>query len=177
MCGDSLKYRFFILLAALFALLDAFLPAAGQNEPVPVDEEEPLMYTLTVNYIRENEDEPFQISKHRHEPGYSYNIASPVVEGYLPDVPRLFGSLDEDSEITVAYHVESFCLTVHYRLLDGQAAAPDYHAEEVFGTEYSIPSPAVSGNVPVTEEISGVMPGRDVEWTVFYVDRSALVNL
>ena len=175
----SFRYLIFCLFASLAMLPAVFTAAAAQDEGGMLssgEEEEPLRYTLIVNYIKEDEDEPFRITKHLHEPGFSYNIASPVIEGYRPDSLRLLGTLEEDSEITVEYHVESFLLTIHYRLLDGKAAAPDHRSDEVFGEEYNIHSPSVTGNVAVTPEISGIMPGRDVEWTVFYVDSSALIK-
>ncbi len=169
-----------VLLLALPLSVSAekdILPGDPAEGSVPQNDEGTPQYTLIVSYIKEGEETPFLINTHTHEPGFAYNIASPVVEGYRPDSLRLFGTLEEDTEVTVEYHVESYPLTIHYRFLNGESAAPDHRSEEVFGMEYRIPSPAVRDNVAVTPEVSDTMPGRGVEWTVFYVDRSAVINL
>ena len=96
-----------------------------------------------------------------------------MIEGYAPDTRRLTGVLKEDLEMTVYYHLQTYTLTVHYRLLDGRPAAPDYQSQETFGSEYRIRSPYVAGYRAVRDEVSGEMPGRDVELTVFFVSGNA----
>lgn len=137
------------------------------------EEENDPRIKLNISYQIDDEEEPFLIGKYRNWPGFYFNIASPVIEGYAPDTRRLTGVLKEDLEMTVYYHLQTYMLTVHYRLLDGRPAAPDYQSQETFGSEYRIRSPYVAGYRAVRDEVSGEMPGRDVELTVFFVSGNA----
>lgn len=137
------------------------------------EEEDDPRIKLNISYQKEEEAEPFLIGRYRNWPGFFFNIASPVIEGYAPDTLRLTGFLEEDLDWTVLYHLQTYSLTVHYRLLDGRPAAPDYHSQETFGSEYLVRSPYVAGYKAVKNEVSGEMPGRDVELTVFYVSGNA----
>lgn len=136
------------------------------------DENDPRI-KLNISYQKDEEEDPFLIVKYRNWPGFDYNIASPIVEGYTPDSQRLTGTLSEDLDRTVFYHLQDYSLTVHFRLLDGRPAARDYQTVETFGNEYTVPLPYVPGYKPVRQEVKGEMPGRDVELTVFYVNENA----
>lgn len=140
------------------------------------EEDDDPRLKLIINYQKEEEEAPFLIVTYRHDPGFLYNIAVPYLEGYDTDSPRLLGELNEDTEMTVSYHLSSYSLTVHYRRLDGQPVTGDHQQPETFGSEYSITSPYVAGYKPITTVIEGVMPGRDVELTIFYVDKNTIIE-
>lgn len=59
-------------------------------------------------------------------------------------------------------------LTIYYVYTDGRTAAPTYSEVLQGGTEYSVPSPEIEGYTPSIRVVSGVMPMRDVEYTVVY---------
>lgn len=145
------------------------------EEEIGAEEEDPRL-KLVINYRKEEEEIPFLIVTYLHDPGFSYNISVPYVEGYNTDTPKLLGELTEDTEITVLYRLRDYSLTVHYRLLDGKPVSNDHQQRESFGNEYNIVSPGVAGYKPITAAIEGVMPGRDVELTIFYVDKNTIIE-
>ena len=147
----------------------------GDSE-LSADEEEDPRLKLTIIYQIEEEEKPFLITTYYHDVGFLYNIAVPYIEGYEPDTPRLSGIMDEDTEITVVYHLKAYTLTIHFRLLDGNPAAPDHLQQEFFGSEYRFISPNVPGYKAIKSEIADEMPGRDVELTVFYVEPEAIIE-
>ena len=150
--------------------------ASESADPEEEEEEEDPRIKLNISYQKDEDEEPFLIGKYLHMPGFFFNIASPVIEGYLPDTQRLTGVLTQDLEWTVYYHLQTYSLTVHYRLLDGRTAAPDYQLQMTFGDEYRIVPPYVAGYKAVRQEITGEMPGRDVEQTVFFVPANATIR-
>ena len=70
-------------------------------------------------------------------------------------------------------HQTIFRLTIYYIYPDGTTAAPTYRAVLNAGTRYNVPSPRISGYTPTMSVVSGVMPARDVEYTVIYIPRSS----
>ncbi len=60
-------------------------------------------------------------------------------------------------------------LTIYYIYQDGSTAAPTYTEQLDAGTEYNVVSPTIPGYTPTMEVVSGVMPARDVEYTVIYI--------
>ena len=60
-------------------------------------------------------------------------------------------------------------LTIHYIYLDGSTAAPTYTKQLEAGTAYNVPSPTIKGYTPSMYVVSGVMPARDMEYTVIYI--------
>ena len=60
-------------------------------------------------------------------------------------------------------------LIIHYIYWDGTTAAPTYSEQLGAGTKYGVPSPEISGYTPTKYMVSGVMPAREVEYTVIYI--------
>lgn len=69
-------------------------------------------------------------------------------------------------------HQTIYRLTIYYIYLDGTTAAPTYRAVLNAGTPYNVPSPRISGYTPTMSVVSGIMPARNVEYTVIYIPRS-----
>lgn len=74
-------------------------------------------------------------------------------------------------EEIIEEHQTIFRLIIHYIYLNGTTAAPSYTSQLGAGTEYRIPSPEISGYTPTKAQVAGVMPARDVEYTVIYIPR------
>lgn len=161
---DKWKRTLFLLILVLMAV-----SAVQSGSYAQADESDPEPVKLTIHYFLDGEEEPFLTSVYQGRPGSSCNILHPVVEGYEPESPRLIMTLTEDTEMIVSYRLLSFVLQIHYRFLNGKQAAPDYRAEAEFGSEYQVQSPHLYGYITVDPEISGTMPGRDVERTTFFV--------
>lgn len=149
-------------LIVLLALLLALLPAfasAGQSK------ENPDIPVIDVDVEPEDEDE---------------EVIPPEVE-IVPDTPET-----EELQETMK---TIYQLTIYYVYADGSTAAPTYSTTLEAGTEYSVPSPEIAGYTPSIYIVSGVMPARDVQYTVVYVSKenedplfpfsemSALLNL
>ncbi|MBQ8130472.1 MAG: MucBP domain-containing protein, partial [Clostridia bacterium] len=87
-----------------------------------------------------------------------------VVTGKTPDddVPVDPGTTDVPT-------AKKYPLTIHYvYTATGAQAAPDYTAELKEGEAYSVTSPAISGYTASRTTVSGSMPKRPHEETVFY---------
>ncbi len=64
---------------------------------------------------------------------------------------------------------EEYTLTVYYRYLGGEEAAPTHEETHREGEPYDVESPHIEGYRPIPVRITGTMPGRDVEYTVIYI--------
>ena len=64
-----------------------------------------------------------------------------------------------------------FRLTIHYIYLNGSTAAPTHTEQLSAGSSYSVSSPVIPGYTPTMAVVSGVMPARDVVYTVIYIPR------
>lgn len=79
-------------------------------------------------------------------------------------------------EEIIEEHQTVFRLVVNYIYMDGQSAAPSYTGQLEVGTAYEIPSPEIAGYTPTKALVDGVMPARDVEYTVIYSRRGTTSN-
>ena len=62
-----------------------------------------------------------------------------------------------------------YLLTIHYRYQDGRVAGDTYTHVYKAGDVYDVLSPAIPDYRAVPVRVTGVMPGRDVEYTVIYI--------
>jgi len=78
----------------------------SSNLNVTVTEPTPENYTLTINYI--DEDDNTVATKHTEtlEDGSTYSVDSPDVDGYTPDQETVSGTITEDTTVTVTYTKE-----------------------------------------------------------------------
>lgn len=164
------------ILFVLMLFLLRFSPVYSQvpEESGTEKNEEPVRYKLTVNYRFEDEEKPFSRTVYLNEPGYSYNIAFPEVEGYKTDTDRLTGVFPDNEVVEIVYRLQNYSVSVHYRYLDGSTAAMDYSTRMDYGSSYYILVPDISGYTAVIGQLEGVVPGRDVEQTVFFVPEDAV---
>ncbi len=79
-------------------------------------------------------------------------------------------------EDIIEEHQTVYRLTVHYIYYDGRTAAATYTAQLDVGAAYSVISPEISGYIPSTYVVSGVMPARNVEYTVVYIPIEGLMR-
>ena len=144
-----------------------------EEEPAPAGEDTVVspvsrQVTLTVRYIGENGQmisDPFYRS---YEYGDPYTVSSPMISGYVPDLQVVSGKITEDMVIDVHYVQESHTITIIYRDLDGQVIYETTTTTAVAGDEYRINAPAIPGYVSLQQVISGEMPSRDMQITLFY---------
>ena len=72
-------------------------------------------------------------------------------------------------EEIIEEHQTIFTLRIRYIFLDGSTAAPTYTEHLNAGTSYSVVSPSIAGYIATRGVVSGVMPARDVQYTVIYI--------
>ncbi len=71
-------------------------------------------------------------------------------------------------------------LTIRYIYEDGTAAHKDYHGTYWPGDTYDVYSPVISGYIISMPRVNGMMPSRDLQFTVIYIRGTAgmtIVNI
>ena len=131
------------ILIALFALLLALLPVIAMAVKSRGNQDIPE--TTVKEVVPEDETE---------------EVIPPVVD-IVPDTPEII-ELQETLKTV-------FRLTISYVYVDGSPAAPAYDVTLQGGTEYSIPSPSVKDFTASKQTVGGVMPMRDIEYSVVYL--------
>lgn len=100
-----------------------------------------------------------------------FAVRSPFVPGYTPDVETVNGMIMSDLVIDVVYHVNTYTLTVHYVDVNGEQLADDVVNTLTAGSSYNVTSPVIDGYQTNMTEVTGVMPGSNVEVTVVYLKK------
>ena len=128
-------------------------------------------YTLTIRYwmFKVGGEAAFHPVVRDYYYGESYSVVSPKKEGFWPSISRVEGVMREDVAYNVVYDWVNYNLIIHYVYLDGAQAAPAYTATLHMGDEYQVLSPYIEGYTPTIREPKGVMPARDVTYTVIYL--------
>ncbi len=111
-----------------------------------------------------------------YEPGSSYNVASPALEGCTPSAARVEGQINADTVLNVYYTLNTYTLRVNYLNTAGEAVAPATVQTFAYGDVYSVQTPQFAGYSASTSVVNGTMPGRNVEVTVFYAPSAAPVQ-
>ena len=91
-------------------------------------------------------------------------LAAKSRENPKPPPPKIEEKIEEYQTI--------YRLRIRYLYLNGSTAAPTYTKQLAAGTPYNVPSPNIPGYTPTIYVVSGVMPARDMEYTVFYIPAS-----
>ena len=132
-------------------------------------------YSLIVNYQYENGTQAAQPVTRSLTAGSSYEIASPIIEGYTADRPVVSGTMPgNDLTVTVTYTADpppepqTYTLTVNYRYENGSQAAQPVTRSLTAGSSYEITSPAIEGYTADKPVVSGTMPAEDLTVTVTY---------
>lgn len=103
--------------------------------------------------------------------GQTYEIASPRVVGYRPDIEKITGVMrDEDAVFTVVYSIEEYALTIRYVYADGTTAAKTHFATLTAGSDYRVESPIIEGYTASIDTVSGTIGGTAVTKTVIYTE-------
>ena len=135
------------ILIVLFALLLALLPVIA----------------MAVN-SRANQDIPETTVKKVEPEDETEEVILPVVD-IIPDTPAII-ELQETLKTV-------FRLTISYVYADGSTAAPAYDTMLQGGTEYDVSSPSIKDYTASKTAVGGVMPMRDIEYTVVYLSPEA----
>ena len=116
------------------------------------------MFALATD-SKEHTDIPVTVVKNVEPEDETKEVVPPVVE-IVPDTPEII-EIQEDVKTL-------FRLTIFYVYVDGRTAAPTYDATLQGGNVHSIDSPVIKDYTASVRNVSGVMPMRDVQYTVVY---------
>jgi hypothetical protein len=126
-------------------------------------------YTLTINYKYANGSTAAASHTESLDYGASYNVTSPAITGYTPDLAVVSGTMGtENVTVDVTYTINSYTLTVNYLYADGTTAAPTHTENLDYGASYSITSPAITGYTPDMAVVTGTMGTENVTVDVTY---------
>ncbi len=139
----------------------------------------PIQYILTVNYLYKDGSQAAVSYIEKMTAASSYEILSPDIPGFSPDIPIVSGAMpDDDFTITVVYLKKNeYLLTINYHYEDGSEASPPYTASVKYGDFFSVPSPAVPGFTPERSVISDKMGDADATFTVVYKPTKYLLTI
>ena len=100
--------------------------------------------------------------------GAQYEIVTPQVTGYQPDLDTVAGIMgNTDVNVVVTYNPITYTLTILYPVLgENQYAADPVVVQLRAGEAYRVESPRVEGFIPTVDVVAGTMPAGDREITV-----------
>ena len=131
-------------------------------------------YTVTVTYTSDDG----KINETKTETltyGENYNVATPEKTGYTADKASVTGTVTGDVNEAVKYTANKYNLTIKYQYDDGTEAAATHEETVVYGTEYSVESPAITGYSSNNPVVSGTMGADDLTITVVYSKKTYTV--
>lgn len=130
-----------------------------------------IAYTLTINYVYENGDSAAGDFAAQCKWGENYEVVSPDVTNYTPDIPVVSGTMPmEDTTITVTYKQDVYPLIIAYVDEYGRTIAPTYSTSLAVGAEYTVDSPVIEGYTAYPLTVEGTMPAEAVNVTVTYTE-------
>ncbi|MGJ4850715.1 Cna B-type domain-containing protein, partial [Bacillota bacterium Meth-B3] len=102
--------------------------------------------------------------------GAAYNVASPRIKGWTPDLSKVFGVMPKgDVRADVVYDQNEYTLTINYVYTTGGTAAPTYRRTAMnAGDRFAVTSPVIDGYTASDATISGTMPAYNLTVTVYY---------
>ena len=121
---------------------------------------------VTVLY---NDSQTFRIV-----PDEGYSLSRVMVDtifdvtSQIVDSSYTFSGVISNHSIDAEFTPNSYDLTIHYIYADSTEAATDYTETLVFGTEYSVPSPVITGYTADVDTVAGTMIAQDVVVYVTY---------
>jgi uncharacterized repeat protein (TIGR01451 family) len=149
------------------------VPEAEDRVVTPVSQ----AVTLRVNYTNTDGTQAFDPFTRTYSYGNNYSVASPTREGYTANITTVAGTITRDTEVTVTYTRNSYNLTINYvSTATGTVMSAPYTAAVPYGETYNVATPAIGGYTRTLAAVTGTMPGRDVQVTVFYTPIPAPVR-
>ena len=106
-----------------------------------------------------------------------YTWTEPVIKGYtLRSVVTSDGVTTFTNVRNAGGDDTDHLLTIYYRYPDGSTAGGTYIRVYKAGDTYDVPSPIIPGFRAVPVSVTGIMPARDVTYTVIYVPDDVIVD-
>ena len=99
----------------------------------------------------------------------TYIWLEPDVNGYKQTSAVSADGVTTIVNTRVDHTPKDYTLTVHYRYADGRKAAEDMSFTVPEGATYDVTIEAIDGYVAAPSRLTGVMPGRNLEYTVLFI--------
>ncbi len=188
---DTLYFRFFAETAgdtgiisnvtSYYTELDGAAGVTYDNTHVSYTTSKPPIeqkYHVSIKYLYEDGTPAADAYYEEYNSGDTFEITSPEIENYTPDITKVFGTVsDSDLEYIVYYKPteqkpdptpDTYKVTIHYIYENGTKAADDYIAELQPGQEFNVPSPDIDRHTPDYDVITGLITDTDLEYIVRY---------
>lgn len=194
--GDTLHFRYFGETSGLNGTMSSklsYYTSIGDTAGVTYDNdkviyEAPKAYTVSVKYLYEDDTEAAPTYTEVLPIGGTYDVMSPEITNYLPDITKISGSIvDGNIEYTVYYkripeeptpiETPRHTITVKYIYEDGTSAAESYTEELEEGNNYSINSPSIDTYEPDQAKVEGTIGDTDIEHTVIYRKKEIILPI
>ncbi len=126
-------------------------------------------YTLTINYKYADGTTAAASHTETLDFGASYNVTSPSITGYTPDLPVVSGTMGtQNVTVDVTYSINSYTLTINYLYANGTPAATTYTGSVNYNATYSVASPDITGYTADQPVVTGTMGTESVTVDVTY---------
>lgn len=183
--GDTLYFRYFGEssdlngeMSSVISYYTSINGTAGVTyDRDTVKYETPTAYTVSVKYLYEDETEAAPAYSETLPIGSTYEITSPEIANYTPDVTKVSGTIQDSNIEYVVYYRPTpiipdekpkHTVTIKYIYEDGTSAAESYVEELEEDSSYSVTSPNIDGYEPDQPTVNGTITDQDTEHTVIY---------
>lgn len=183
--GDTLYFRYFGESSDLNGTMSSTISyytsingtAGVTYDSDTVKYETPTAYTVSVKYLYEDDTEAAPTYSETLPIGSPYDITSPEIDGFTPDITKVSGTIQEGNiEYTVYYRPTpvipdekpKHTVTIKYIYEDGTPAAESYVEELEEGLGYNVISPDIDNYEPDQLKVEGTIADQDIEYTVIY---------
>lgn len=146
--------------------------------------ETPVEYTVSVKYLYEDGTEAAPSYTEILPVGSTYEVFSPEIENYTPDITKISGTIQDSNIEYIVYYrhtpetptpdeTPKHTVTIKYVYEDGTTAAESYVEELEEGNNYSVISPSIDAYEPDQTKVEGIINTEDIEHVVVYRKKPA----
>lgn len=190
--GDTLYFRYFgessDLNGSMSSTISYYTSINGTAgvtyDSDTVHYETPVEYTVSIKYLYEDNSEAAPTYTKTLPIGSSYEVVSPEIENYTPDITTISGTIQNSSIEYVVYYkrkpeiptpdeTPKHTVIIKYVYEDGTPAAESHVAELEEGASYNVVSPTIDNYTPDQSQVEGTIIDRDVEHIVTYTKNPA----
>lgn len=108
---------------------------------------------------------------------FGYTTGAPkemTIQNFAAHVPEAgSGKMDADvilkNTVNIPRKESPYTVTIHYIYEDGTTARPSFHGTYWPGNTYDVYSPLITGYTSSVPRVNGVMPSRNLQYTVIYI--------
>ena len=126
-------------------------------------------YTLVIHYWADGEQAGPDF-RGTYSEGASYNVLTPVKNGYNADQSSVTGVITGETEINVFYTKQVYTLTVKFHDLNGREMTDSLIVQMQTGDTYRLTAPEFDGYEALTPVVEATMGNQNKEVIVYYTE-------